>query len=248
MALNVNVKQGLFRLWLSLTVAWVAFSTLLLHSGELDVILLPPLVLAAMGATAIWIVYGFTATKKPSNKRRVWVTAKGLLFRFELPDGSIVIIPTVQIFNDAEENPGLLKAMVMWGAGQNGPIDSLPQHPEIRAYLYNWAVDWSYKIWESRTLVDPEERAMWVAPDLSTVWFLLPDEEVVWIPFSKFVDDITGTDQLAKELYGWMTAGAPVANLGAKTILLHYLGSEKSAERAYRGVLDAMANAKTTAS
>jgi hypothetical protein len=228
MALQVNVRRGIVRLWLALSVAWVI---LMWSIGDYrpSELLIPPVVLGAILAGAVWIFEGFKLRQAlPTHIRRVEIIAKGQLFRFNLPDGSIVTVPSVQLVNDILGDKALASAFHLWATGVNGPLDSLSSHPSIRDYLYAWAIDRSTWLGLGQPPhLAPDDKAAWVTPDRQTVWFWLPDgvsmHELVSIPLVQYMQDLQADNGLLLDFANWMKSSLTREALSDHPMVLAYL-------------------------
>lgn len=226
---TVNVQRGVLRLWLAVSALWVV---IVIAVGVRSVLMvaLPPLILGALFVGFVWIIEGFRSKDNKSAVRRVWVIAKGLLFRFLLLDGTIVTIPSTQLLDDTRNDAALASAFPYWSVGRNGPLDSLSSHPSIRDYLYGWAIDWTNRLGVGKPInpVQSDEKAVWITPDWKTVWFWLPDglsmHEVASIPFERYLQDIQTDNGLLLDLADWVKNSPTREALLRHSILLAYLG------------------------
>jgi hypothetical protein len=226
---RLNLRLGVLRLWLVVSALWTVGISLI---DKFDpVVLIPPIVLGVVLGGVVWVWEGFKLAKtSKSEPRRIQVIANGLLFRFTLADGLITVVPSMQLFQDAMRDAALESALEKWRAGVNGPLDSLDSQPSVRDYLYTWAVDRTR--WASggvpMTSQRADERAVWVSPDLETVWYWMPDgvsmHEVISVPRQTFLQDSLADTNLLQENVKWMTSGPTRNSLLQYPTLLAYLG------------------------
>ena len=103
--------------------------------------------------------------------RRVWVVAKGLLIRVRLEDGSTIFIPTLEVLNEVTGgNEEISRAFRMWGAGRNGPLNSIADHPVVHAFLESWKVDRVREAFRLTLSVPPAQKCFWLTPDCKTAY------------------------------------------------------------------------------
>lgn len=218
-----NFGGGLVRLWVVVAVCWVFFSIWVLRDESASMAFGPSLILGCFLAACFWVFRGFRpATSATQNGRRVEVTGKGLLFQFRLPDETIVVIPSLQLWNDSQRNAAIASALPMWMAGMNGPLDSLSANPVIRDYLYSWAIDRSVDVSGVETRVDVDQRGLFVSPG-RTFWFILPDDQPVEISGEDFVNSLSENAVLRYEFFAWGKRGPTRTALAAYPTLLEYL-------------------------
>jgi len=246
---RLDMRRGVLRLWLVLSTLWIVFA-IVVDKFDVRIEFIPPAALGAILGGIVWITEGFSDKKRePPHIRRVEGTANGLLFRFRLQDDTIVMIPSVQLFNDASHEKALASALGMWMAGANGPLDSLSSYPSIRDYLYNWAIDRSRElgIGNPPDGLSADDRAVWLTPDRDAVWFWLPEgfsmHELIDVPFQRFLQDNLDDYALLLDFRNWMTSSPTRGALSDHPKILAYL-RQHTAEGKLRPIIETLQQAK----
>jgi hypothetical protein len=224
-ASQLNIAGGLLRVWIFLSICWIALFAAILGERSFGTVIAPPVVLGGLLASFVWVGKGFKPS--PSRVDKILLaeaTGKGLLLRIRLPDRSVTLVPVVQFTTDMTANDALAREFHNCVASLKGTSDSLSNYPLLRDYLYSWVIHRPRVFGlENPVRVPPEDLSLWVSPDSKAVWFRLPGDTLVEIAHEVMGTELLSNEQLLFDFGTWLRDGATNATLSSHPTLLAYL-------------------------